>query len=175
MIELVIASATLLVFQVADSPSSKREQKPRPEVAAAVNDSEINAKYNELRDKTPSKAAAQWKLGIWCEEHGLKGLATLHFEAVIQLDPKRDAAWRKLGFKKSGGRWTTDEKIAEAREQKQADKVWAPRLKKLHKDIHGTNGAKKREIALAAAAEISIRGQFCPPTASSAAGDRWTS
>ncbi len=155
MIEFMIASATFLAFQAADSPSSRPEKQPTREVATAVNESEINAKYNELKEKTPSTAAAQWRLGLWCEEHGLKGLAPLHFEAVVQLDPKRDAAWRKLGFKKSGGRWTTDEQIAEARERKQADKVWAPRLKKLHKDIHGTNGARKREIALAATAEIS--------------------
>jgi hypothetical protein len=155
MIELVVALATLLAFQAADSPPSKQETKPRPEFAAEVNLSEMNATYNELKSKTPSTAAAQWRLGLWCEEHGLKGLASLHFEEVILLDPKRDAAWRKLGFKKSDGRWTTDEQIAEARAQKQADKVWAPRLKKIHKDIHGTNGAKKRELAHAAVAEIS--------------------
>jgi hypothetical protein len=155
MIGLVIVSTTLLAGQAGDSAPSKREQEPRPQVENKLNDGEANAKYNELKEKTPSTPAGQWKLGLWCEEHGLNALAYVHFAEVARLDPKRDGAWRKLGFKKVGGRWTTDEQITEEREQKKADKEWAPRLKKIHKDIHGGNGAKKREIALAAVADIS--------------------
>jgi hypothetical protein len=155
MIGLVILSTTLLAVQAGDSPASPGVQKPESPVATEPNASETNAKYNELKDKTPSTAAGQWRLGLWCEENGLKSLAYVHFAEVARLDPKRDAAWRKLGFKKVGGRWTTDEQIAEEREQKKADKEWAPRLKKIHKDVHGGNGAKKREIALAAVAGVS--------------------
>jgi hypothetical protein len=131
-------------------------------VTTEVNSSEANAKYNALKEKTPSTPAAQWRLGVWCEEHGLKDLAHVHFAEVARLDPKRDAAWRKLGFKKLSGRWTTDEQIAEEHEQKKADKEWAPRLKKLHKDIHGTNGAKKREIALVDIGGIADPGAIRP-------------
>jgi hypothetical protein len=155
MIGLAIVSATLLGFQAGDSPPSKREQNPKAEAAAEVNEGEVNAQYNALKAKTPSTSAAQWRLGIWCEEHGLKDMAYVHFAEVARLDPKREAVWRKLGFKKVGGRWTTDEQIAEEREQKKADKEWAPRLKKIHKDVHGTNGAKKRDIAQAILAAIS--------------------
>jgi hypothetical protein len=155
MIGLVILSTTLLAVQAEDSPPSKGDQTPKSLVANSLNDGEINAKYNELKEKTPSTAAAQWRLGVWCEEHGLKDLAYIHFAEVARLDPERDAAWRKLGFKKLAGRWTTDEQIAEEREQKKADKEWTPRLKKIHKDIHGSNGAKKREVAVAAIAGIS--------------------
>jgi hypothetical protein len=155
MIGLAIVSATLLAFQAGDSPPSKREQKPGPEAAAGVNDGAVNAEYNTLKEKTPSTPAAQWRLGLWCEEHGLKDMAYVHFAEVARLDPKRDAVWRKLGFKKVGGRWTTDEQIAEEREQKKADKEWAPRLNKIHKDIHGTHGPKRRDIAQAALAAIS--------------------
>ena len=155
MIGFVIVSTTLLAGQAGDSPPSNREQKTNPPVATKLNDGETNAKYNELKEKTPSTAAAQWRLGLWCEEHGLNALAYVHFAEVARLDPKREAAWRKLGFKKSGGRWTTDEQIAEEREQKKRTRLMGARLKKIHKDIHGGNGAKKREIALAAVADIS--------------------
>jgi hypothetical protein len=155
MIGLVIVSTILMAFQAADSPASKREQKPTPEVATGVNDGEVNAKYNALKEQTPLTPAAQWRLGLWCEEHGLKHLAYVHFAEVARLDPKRDAVWRKLGFKKVGGRWTTDEQIAEEREQKKAEKEWAPRLKKIHQDIHGTHGVKRRDIAEAALADVS--------------------
>ena len=153
MIGLAIVSAMLVAIQTGDSPPSKRERNPT--AAAAVNDGEVNAQYNALKAKTPSTPAGQWKLGIWCEEHGLKDMAYVHFAEVARLDPKREAVWRKLGFKKVGGRWTTDEQIAEEREQKKADKEWAPRLKKIHKDVHGSNGAKKRDVAQAALAAIS--------------------
>jgi hypothetical protein len=107
MIGLAIVSAMLLAFQAGDSPPSKREQKPGPEAAAGVNDGAVNAQYNTLKEKTPSTPAAQWRLGLWCEEHGLKDMAYVHFAEVSRLDPKRDAVWRKLGFKKVGGRSLT--------------------------------------------------------------------
>src|SRR5262249_6832188 len=52
-------------------------------------------------------------------------------------------------IKKYGNRWMTEAQIAEAEEQKKADRIWAPRLKQVHKDIHGSNGAKRRDQAQA--------------------------
>jgi hypothetical protein len=94
-------------------------------------------------------ADARWKLALWCEAHGLDDLAYVHFGEVISMDPKRDAAWKKLGFKKYGNRWATDKQIAELEDQKKGDKVWGPRLAKIHKDIHGTNGKAKKKLAQA--------------------------
>jgi hypothetical protein len=107
------------------------------------------AKYNELREKTPHTAAAQSRLATWCEEHGLKAEAYAHYAEVVRLDPRREAAWRKLGYKKYGDRWMTEAQIAEAEEQKKQDRIWGPRLGKIHKDIHGANGVKRREQAQA--------------------------
>jgi hypothetical protein len=107
------------------------------------------SEYNALREKAGNSAAAQWRLALWCEKNGLKAEALAHFGEVARLDPKREAVWKKLGFKKVAGRWTTDEMIADEKEQKAADKVWGPRLRKLHKDVHGTNGTERREIAQA--------------------------
>lgn len=75
-----------------------------------------------MKSQTAETAAAQWKLALWCEQNGLKAEAYAHFAAVVRLDPKREAAWRKLGFKRHGGRWLTDEQIATTEEQKAADK-----------------------------------------------------
>jgi hypothetical protein len=149
MIGIVLVTSALLAGQAAPAPHGKKVEKAAPKVAREVDPAEALAKYNELRDKAAPTAAAQWKLGLWCEEHGLKTEAYVHFAEVVRQDPKRDAAWRKLGFKKVGGQWTTDEQIAEDKEQKKADKIWGERLKKIHKDIHGANGAKKRDAAQA--------------------------
>ncbi len=175
MIGSVLVCSTILAFQAAGPPQSRDVQKPKPKAAVEgdprrpgkitaasevqkpapkpaveVDPGEALAEYNALRAKTPSTAAAQWKLGLWCEEHGLKAEAYVHFSEVVRLDPRREGAWRRLGFKKVHGRWTTDAQIAEASEQKKADKLWVPKLKKLHKDIHGKNGAKKQDAAQAA-------------------------
>lgn len=104
---------------------------------------EALARYNELREKTPKTAAAQWKLAAWCEQNGLPGEAFAHYATVVRLNPARDAAWKKLGYRKHGGRWMTDEQVADEAVQKEADKVWGAKLKKIHKDVHG--GKKQAE------------------------------
>jgi hypothetical protein len=148
MIGSVFVASILLVAQIDKPLQFKDRPSTTPDAAVvAADQGQALAEYNALRAKAPATAAAQWRLGVWCEEHGLKDMAYVHFAEVARLDPRRDAAWRKLGFKKHGGHWTTDEQIAEENEQKKADKVWAPKLRKLHKDIHGTNGATKREVA----------------------------
>ena len=146
MIKMVLLTSVLLAGQVAPPAQVKKGEKAAPRIAE-IDSAEALAKYNELRQKTPPTAAAQWKLGLWCEEHGLKAEAYVHFAEVVRRDPKRDAAWRKLGFKKVGGRWTTEAQLAEDNAQKKADKVWGERLKKVHQDIHGANGVRKRDEA----------------------------
>ena len=34
-----------------------------------------------------------------------------HLTAVIRLDPGREAAWKRLGCKKVGGRWVTEAQL----------------------------------------------------------------
>jgi hypothetical protein len=150
MIGSALVCSYLLACQTPSPLQPKAQEKPAPKAAVKVDTGQALAEYNALREKTASTAAAQWKLALWCEEHGLKAEAYAHFSEVVRLDPRRDAAWHKLGFKKQHGRWTSDAQIAEENEQKKADKLWAPRLKKLHKDIHGAHGSKKRDDAQAA-------------------------
>jgi len=37
---------------------------------------------------------------MWCEQQGLQPEATAHLTMVAQLDPGREAAWKRLGYKK---------------------------------------------------------------------------
>ena len=79
-------------------------------------------------------AAAYAKLGVWCEQNGLKPEATEHFTQAVELDPYRDSAWKHLGYVKHNGRWMNREQITaeekEAIEQTRADRLWEPRLKR---------------------------------------------
>ncbi|HEY2159369.1 MAG TPA: hypothetical protein VGH33_27335 [Isosphaeraceae bacterium] len=114
---------------------------------AAESEARALAKYNEMRNRAAMTVAAQSRLATWCEQNGLKAESTAHLANVVRLDPSRESAWRKLGFKKHDGRWMTDEQIAEDVEQKKADTVWSKRFRDWHKQIHG--GPKQGEAQAA--------------------------
>ena len=147
MIGTPLIALAALVGQTAAAKDSGEKKDPAVKRGAPVGSEKAISEYNILHANTPMTAAARWKLALWCEEHRLKDLAVVHFGEVISLDPGRDAAWRKLGFKKQGNRWVSDGEIAEEQELKKADKRWGPLLKKVHKDIHGTNGKARRVAA----------------------------
>ncbi len=79
-------------------------------------------------------AAAHARLGVWCEQNGLKPEATAHFTQAVVLDPYRDSAWKHLGLVKHNGHWMNREQITaeekEAIEQTRADRLWEPQLKR---------------------------------------------
>jgi hypothetical protein len=110
-------------------PSSVAEEvKADPALTAALAD------YNARREKTPNTADAQWELALWCEQKGLKAEAQAHLASVVRLDPRREAAWKRLGCKKENGRWVTEAQLAaekaEAEAQKHANTHWKPLLAK---------------------------------------------
>ena len=126
----------------------------RPEeVTRAVEESPerqaVFQEYLERRTKASDKADDQYKLALWCEEKGLTQQMTAHLHRVVELDPGRDGAWRRLGFKKVSGRWANPEVEAavqaEREAQGKADKVWGPKLEKIKAALAGRDGAKKAE------------------------------
>jgi tetratricopeptide (TPR) repeat protein len=126
--------------------------KADPARAAAIDD------YLQRRAKTPDTAEAQYKLAIWCEENGLSEQSVAHLRRVVQLDPKRENAWKQLGYKKQpNGRWATLAQLArektEIEAQKQADRLWRPKLEKLRSDLESKK-AKTREAAALAIEEV---------------------
>ena len=147
MIGSPLVVLAILVGQTAAPKDSAEKKAPAAKPGASVDSEKAVSEYNVLKAKTPMTAAARWKLALWCEEHRLKDLAFVHLGEVISLDPSHDAAWRKLGFKKQGNRWLSEAELAEEQELKKADKKWGPVLKRLHKDIHGTNGKARRVAA----------------------------
>lgn len=100
-------------------------------------DAELSAKladYNARRERMPATADANWNLALWCEAEGLSAEAKAHFAAVTRLDPSREAAWKRLGFKKQGRRWVTTAQLAaeraETEAQRKADIHWKALLLK---------------------------------------------
>ncbi len=114
-------------------------------------DPELQAVFREYLDRrvrTPQKNAdAQLRLAAWCLEKGLKDEAMAHYNVVTRLDPSRDIAWVRLGYKKNHDRWVKPDDLAvqklEADRQKRADKEWRPRLEKLRAALESTIEARR--------------------------------
>ncbi len=112
--------------------------KPADVEQGTQNDPKFQAvlrEYLDRRVRTPRKPDAQLHLAAWCLEHGLKEQAMAHYFGVTRLDPSRDIAWIKLGYKKHRNRWVKADDLAAAKlegdRQKHADTQWKPRLEKL--------------------------------------------
>ena len=110
-------------------------QSVRADAATAA----LLAEYDARRSKTPYTADAQWSLGQWADDQGLKDQARAHYTAVTRLDPTRELAWKRLGFKKHDGHWVTDAELAaaklDAEAQRKADRHWPPLLEKWKADL----------------------------------------
>jgi hypothetical protein len=163
MLRLVLSCSALLIAQ--DPSKTPDGLPPVPQAQAPAPEAEALAKYNGMRDGVAETGAAHWKMGQWCEQNGLRPEAYFHYGKVIELEPRRDAAWQKLGFKKVDGRWMTADQIAADAAQKKADKEWAAKFKKWHKDVHGGKKQEETRAALDAitdpAAVPSIYREFC--------------
>ncbi len=119
-----------------------RWQKPEAVAESLKADADWIARrdaYEAKRVKTPNDAESQWKLATWCLDQGLKLEARAHLVAVVKLDPTRELAWKKLGYKKSGGRWVTPSNLGMERDeqlaQAEADRRWRPIFEQLRRRL----------------------------------------
>ena len=113
------------------------------------------AEYNRRRRRMDNSADAHWKIALWCESQQLSEEASAHLTIVTQLDPDRDAAWKRLGYKKVGRRWTTDQRLAalkaDAEARRKADKHWMTLLPRLRSSLEDK---PKQAAALQALADV---------------------
>ena len=133
-----------------------RDRWVRPELVSqkVKSDEALTAKlaeYNARRAKVGRSVDEHWKLGLWCEEVGLDAEAKAHFSTVTRLEPSRDLAWKRLGYKKVGNRWVTDEQMtaekAEADAQKKADLHWKPLLTRWHGWLRDKDKSRRERAA----------------------------
>ena len=108
-----------------------RFQRPEAVATRAAADP-LLAEYAARRAKTAITAEGQWALAAWADQHGLRDQAEAHFLAVTRLDPRRNDAWKRLGYRRHDGRWLTEVEYrseqAASEAQRQADRHWRPVL-----------------------------------------------
>ena len=108
---------------------------------------EIVKQYVEKRAKAGDDAETQWKLALWCEQNGLNEESVAHLRAVVRLDPGREAAWKRLGYRKLNGHWVSDAQLAAAKAnadaQKVADRHWRPLLERARESFESKSDARR--------------------------------
>ncbi len=145
---------SLILVMICIGGGPEQDAKPPTAVAGKPLGSGLSDEYNAMRAKAPNTADGHWKLGLWCEQKGLKDEAHMEFLLVCQLDPNREAAWKKLGYLKQKGKWTTPARIAaervEAEAQKKADAHWRPLIQQWKTTLATKSKRVESEAALAA-------------------------
>jgi tetratricopeptide (TPR) repeat protein len=133
-------------------------ERPEQVSQEIKNDPARQARINEYlkrRAESKDRADDHWKLAVWCEQNGLKEQADAHLREVLRLDPKRESAWKRLGFKRVGGRWIKPAEAAaakaEALHQKKANEHWRPILERLRAGVQSKDGARRGEAEKALA------------------------
>lgn len=121
------ATARGLLGLVGDGRSFRRPSAVTQRILADETLSRTLAEY-ESRRSDGDTAEDHWRLALWCEKHGLDAEAKAHLAAALRRDPKREAIWKKLGYRKREGRWVTDAQLAaekaEAEAQRKANLRW---------------------------------------------------
>jgi hypothetical protein len=128
------AAARGMLGEVADKGEWRMPQTIIAERGENAGAAAILAQYRSRRDKIPDTAQAHWQLAQWCEQNCLNSEALAHYTAVVRLNPSREDAWKKLGYRQQKGRWTTADlaalQHAETEAQKKADVHWHPLLQR---------------------------------------------
>jgi hypothetical protein len=116
-------------------------------LAADADGQALVREYLKRRADTLQRPDAQWKLAQWCEQNGLVDQAMAHYAAVTRLDPRREIAWKKLGYKRHRDAWAKPEQIAAqkqaAEEQEHATKHWKPILAKYREGLLSKDAARR--------------------------------
>ncbi len=117
-------------------------------------DGQHQAAYSAQLTNNRRLAQAHVDLAVWCDRNGLKPESTAHYTVAIHFDPYRDSTWKRLGYVKRDGRWTSRDRAAikdrDQREQKQADRYWEPLLKKWKSWLTDRRHHPEAEVLLAA-------------------------
>ena len=139
----------------------------RSDVELVVKRKPVVEEYETRAKITPLTVAEQWKLAGWCRENRLNEQAEIHFQKVVDLDPKhkqahkaldhilRDGEWHPReqymtdrGFVKHRGRWITLEErdlAVKSELDRTAERKWHRRIHVLHGWLTGRSADRRAD------------------------------
>lgn len=97
------------------------------------------ADYRQVRERYPRTVQGQLALADWCADRGLRDQERAHLTRVVTLDPDNPVARGRLGFRRMGFDWVTEEEIQEAvigyRGSQAALARWRPRIEDIRRNL----------------------------------------
>jgi hypothetical protein len=99
--------------------------------------------YLLRREKMAPGAQGNYELGRWCEEHKLKDLAELHFEAAVTSDKSYEPAHQKLGHVRVGDHWIWGDELREAQGLVRYKGQWISKQEKEQRAAAAANSAEQ--------------------------------
>ena len=124
--------------------------------------------YLARRNQVAETASAQYDFGLWCEQHKLKDLAEVHYQAALKQDKTFAPAHQKLGHVLYSDTWLWGDQLREAQglvrhkgqwiskqekehlESQEATRAeqasWVRRLKVLRQSLLGGTEERRREV-----------------------------
>ncbi len=98
----------------------------KTEILRVVKKKSIIDLYREERARTAQTADARHTLALWCESAGLHKQVRIHLREVLAIDPNHAAARKRLGFRRVGNRWMTDDEYHEWKGEIRFRGKWMP-------------------------------------------------
>jgi hypothetical protein len=99
--------------------------------------------YLARRDQVEPTASAQFELGLWCEQHKLKDLAQVHYEAALKQDKTFAPAHQKLGHVLYSDTWLWGDELREAQGLVRHKGQWMSSQEKERREAQEATGAEQ--------------------------------
>ena len=97
------------------------------------------ADYRRVRERYPQTVQGQLALADWCAGRGLTDQERAHLTQVVTIEPDHTIARRRLGFRRVGFDWATEEEIQQAvdgfQENQTALARWRPQIEDIRRDL----------------------------------------
>ena len=140
----------------------------------------VEQEYEKAALAAPDTAEGQWKMAVWCTEHGLPTQRKTHLERAIELDPECKEARAALGYIKEDGKWITRTEMLQSRglvqhkgkwlmpqeielltnreRHEKSEKEWIVRLNRYQAGLGGSQDAVSREGIRSVKDPAALRG-----------------
>jgi len=97
------------------------------------------ADYRQVRERFPQTVQGQLELADWCAGRGLRDQEQAHLTRVVTLDPDNRIARQRLGFRRVGFEWVTEQEIQQAvdgfRTNQAALARWRPQIEDIRRNL----------------------------------------
>jgi len=119
----------------------------KPQIINVVAEPGPLDEYLVKRKKAAETASDQYDLGLWCEEHKLADLATIHYEAALKHDAAFAPAHQKLGHVLQGDSWLTSDEVRQAQGLVRYKGKWMTPEERDHREALAATSAEQASWA----------------------------